>query len=207
MSKARISPDGRSVSVRVPMKLAKRGGRKLIIAPDGASTLATTRPRVDSTLIKALARGFRWRKLLETGVFATVEDIAKHEKIDSTYVGRILRLTLLAPTIVESVLDGRQAGNMMLAGFMRAVPAMWTEQARLIASLSESVIALDAKSGRAVNQMASRTACGHALCSRRSTISRSTRRSIPRMSGAFCGSRCSRRPSLRPSSTGGKQEP
>ena len=70
----------------------KRGGRKLVISPDGVSAVASSRPRVDNTMVKALARAFRWRKLLETGVFATVEKIAAAEKINSSYVGRVLRL-------------------------------------------------------------------------------------------------------------------
>jgi hypothetical protein len=70
-------------------------------------------------LVKALSRAFRWRKLLETGVFATVEEIAAAEKINASYVGRVLRLTLLAPDIVEATLDGRQPTNLTLAVLMR----------------------------------------------------------------------------------------
>jgi hypothetical protein len=72
-----------------------------------------------STVVKALARAFRWRKLLETGVFATVEEMAAAEKINAAYVGRVLRLTLLAPDIVEAILDGRQPAEMTLAVLMR----------------------------------------------------------------------------------------
>ena len=63
---------------------------------------------MDSALLKALARGFRWRKLLETGDFATIEEIADAENINSSYVSRLLRMTLLAPEIVEGILAGRQ---------------------------------------------------------------------------------------------------
>ena len=57
-------------------------------------------------MFKALARGFRWRKLLETGAYGTIEEIAAAEKINSSYVSRLLRVTLLAPTTVEAILDG-----------------------------------------------------------------------------------------------------
>ena len=128
MSDARLSHDGRSIIVRVPMAFAKRGGRKLVISPDGVSTVAPSRPRVDNTMVKALGRAFRWRKLLETGVFATVEEIAEAEEINASYVGRILRLTLLAPELVEVILDGRQPAEVMLAVLMRPFAVEWREQ-------------------------------------------------------------------------------
>ena len=84
-----------------------RGGRKLVVSPDGVPVWAESRSRIDDTLVKALARAFRWRKLLETGVHGTVDEIARAEGINPSYVGRILRLTLLAPDIVEAILDGR----------------------------------------------------------------------------------------------------
>jgi len=79
-------------------------------------------------MVKALARAFRWRKLLETGAFATVEEIAAAEKINASYVGRVLRLTLLAPDIVEAILDWRQPTGMTLAVLMRPFAVEWRGQ-------------------------------------------------------------------------------
>ena len=117
-----------TLTVRVPFAICKRGGRKLVIAPDGTQTGAPIRHRVDNAMVKALARGFRWRKLLETGVYGTIEEIAAKEKINSSYVGRLLRLTLLAPEIVEAILDGRQPTEVTLAVLMRPVAVGWQEQ-------------------------------------------------------------------------------
>jgi hypothetical protein len=128
MTDARLSHDGRSITVHVPMAFTKRGGRKLVISPDGVSAMASSRPRVDNTMIKALARAFRWRKLLETGVFATIEEIAAREKINASYVGRVLRLTLLAPDLVEAILDGQQPTTMTLAVLMRPFAGEWADQ-------------------------------------------------------------------------------
>jgi hypothetical protein len=122
-----LTKDGRTLVVRVPLALRKRGGRKLVVAPEGA-TWAAPRPRIDNTMIKAIARAFRWRKLLETGAHATVAEIAATEGINPTYVGRILRLTLLAPDIVEMLLDGRQTANLQLADLLKAFPAEWERQ-------------------------------------------------------------------------------
>jgi hypothetical protein len=87
-------------------------------------------PRAGSScrLVKGLARGFRWRKLLETGVYGTIEEIAAAERINSSYVSRVLRLTLLAPEIVEAILDGQQPVEMTLAVLMRPFPAEWDGQ-------------------------------------------------------------------------------
>ena len=124
---ALLTKDGRTLVVRVPLALRKRGGRKLVVTPEGA-TWAEPRPRIDSTIIKAIARAFRWRKLLETGVHATVAEIAAAEGINPTYVGRIPRLSLLAPDIVEASLDGRQPANLQLADLLKAFPLEWERQ-------------------------------------------------------------------------------
>ena len=131
MTNARLSRDGRNMSVRVPMTFVRRGGRKLVVSPDGASTIPPSRTQVDNAMVKALGRAFRWRKLLETGVFGTVEEMAAAEKINPSYVSRVLRLTLLAPEIVEAILDGRQSASMTMAALMRPFAVEWQAQERL----------------------------------------------------------------------------
>ena len=138
MTDARLSRDGRNMSVRVPMTFVRRGGRKLVISPDGASTLPSLRRRIDNAMVKALGRAFRWRMLLETGVFATVEEMAAAEKINPSYVSRVLRLTLLAPEIVEMILDGRQPTILTLAILMRPLAASWSLQRELLPAQSSA---------------------------------------------------------------------
>ena len=84
--------------------------------------------QIDTTMVKALARAFRWRRMLESGVVSTVDEIAVREKINKSYVSRVLRLTLLAPQIVEAILDGRQAPEMTLRGLMEPFAAEWDRQ-------------------------------------------------------------------------------
>jgi hypothetical protein len=79
-------------------------------------------------MVKAIARGFRWRKMLETGVHSTVDDIAAAENINASYVSRVLRLTLLAPNIVEAILDGRQESQITLDALMKPFPVEWERQ-------------------------------------------------------------------------------
>jgi hypothetical protein len=128
MSGAEISQDGSTLTMRVPLAFRKRGGHKLVIAPYGSDSWAPPRPCVDNTMVKALARAFRWRKLLETSVYGTVEEIAAAEKINASYVGRVLRLTLLGPDIVEAILDGRQPADLQLEDLLRPFPVGWREQ-------------------------------------------------------------------------------
>ncbi|QOF74173.1 hypothetical protein IG197_11480 [Aminobacter sp. SR38] len=125
---ASVTSEHDTITVHVPLIFAKRGGRKQVIVPDGASSWAPPRARVDNTIVKAIARGFRWRKFLETGIHTTVEDIATAEKINPSYVSRVLRLTLLAPALVEAILDGRQPSDITLAGLMKPFPVEWEKQ-------------------------------------------------------------------------------
>jgi hypothetical protein len=112
----------------VPLKVTKRGGRKLVITPEGEQPWAPPEDRIDSTLVKALARAFRWRRQLETGVHTCIRDIAKAERINESYVFRVYRLTLLAPDIVEAILDGRQPEGLTLARMMKPFPVEWEGQ-------------------------------------------------------------------------------
>jgi hypothetical protein len=103
--------------------IRKRGGRKLVLV-SGGNDAVPDRPRVDNAMIKALAR----RKMLETGVYGRIDELAVAERINPSYVSRILRLTLLAPDIVEAILDGRQPIEITLARFMEPFPVVWHEQ-------------------------------------------------------------------------------
>jgi hypothetical protein len=114
-----------TVTVHVPIAFAIRGGRKTII---GEGLQITSRPRMDNAMVKAIARAFRWQEQLENGTHATIAEIAAAEKINESYVGRVLRLTLLAPDIVEAVLGGRQPADLQLKDLLRRFPVGWCEQ-------------------------------------------------------------------------------
>lgn len=119
MTRARSIAD--TITVHVPFRIVKRGGRKELHLPDGAGPSR----RNDNTLVKALARAFRWKRMLETGEFTTIAELAAREGIAPTYMSRVLRLTLLAPDIVEAILDGTQAPEMTLARALEPFPAGW----------------------------------------------------------------------------------
>jgi hypothetical protein len=121
--------DGRTVTVRIPISIRRRGGRKLVLAPDGTNvTTARVCRHIDSAMVKAIARAFRWREMLENGSYPTIREIAAAEKINESYVGRVLRLTLLAPDVVEAILGGRQPAELQLEDLLRRFPVGWREQ-------------------------------------------------------------------------------
>jgi hypothetical protein len=124
-----IAASALSVTVRVPISIRKRGGRKLVLAPEGTSdTWAPPSRRIDNAMVKAIARAFRWRGMLENGTYTTIAEIAVAEKINESYVGRVLRLTLLAPDIVEAILGGRQPAKLLLESLLRRFPVVWQGQ-------------------------------------------------------------------------------
>ena len=131
MDNARLSTDGKTIIVKIPMKFRRRGGRKLIIAPDGGDAWMPSKPRRDDTLIRAIARARRWQRMLESGDVPSTRQLAEKEKINASYLARILRLTLLAPDIVEAVLDGRQPKGLLLADLMKTFPVEWDRQRTL----------------------------------------------------------------------------
>ncbi len=124
--------EGQTLVIRIPMRFQRHGGRKLIIAPDGVEDWVPAPTGPDNTLIRALARAHRWQRLLENETYGSIKELATAEKVNDTYVCRILRLTLLAPDIVEAILDGRQPKILQLKDLMGSISTDWSEQRRAL---------------------------------------------------------------------------
>ncbi|WP_036792010.1 hypothetical protein [Pleomorphomonas koreensis] len=127
-----VTRDDDTITVHVPLTFRRRGGRKQIVVPCGAPAWMPARAHIDNAMVKAVARAFRWRDMLESEQYATIREIATAEKINESYVSRVLRLTLLAPAIVEAILDGRQGPEMTLAALMKPFPVEWAAQRSLL---------------------------------------------------------------------------
>jgi hypothetical protein len=125
VTEIRLSPDGSTITVFLPMVWRRRSGRKVIVAPPGCDDWAPP-PKIDDALVKALARAHRWRRMLEGGEYGTLAEMADAERISRSYVSRILRLTLLAPDIVERILDGRPTVG--LPQLLKPFPVEWEKQ-------------------------------------------------------------------------------
>ena len=125
----RTPPVPETVTIHIPFRLVKRGGRKEMKLPEGAAQAR----KPDNTLIKALARAFRWKRLLETGEFATIAELAEHEGIAAPYLTRTMRLAQLAPDVVEAILDGRQPRHLTLEALRQPLPEAWDAQKQMLA--------------------------------------------------------------------------
>jgi hypothetical protein len=112
--------------VRIPMRFQRCGGRKRIVAPDGSAIVPALKPQPDGTLVEALARAWRWQRVLESGEYGTLAELSAAERISRSYICRVLRLALLAPNIVERILDGRPTAG--LAHFLKPFPIEWENQ-------------------------------------------------------------------------------
>jgi hypothetical protein len=124
----RGTPIPETMTVHVPFRVVKRGGRKEMHLPEGAAQPR----RTDSSLVKALARAFRWKRMLESGEFATIAELAEREGIAPSYMTRVLRLTLLSPDIVEAILDGKQGPEVTLARVLEPLSLEWAAQGSLL---------------------------------------------------------------------------
>jgi hypothetical protein len=126
-TKTSISKDGRTATVSIPVTFLQRGGRKQILTPPGQAAWSPA-ARVDTALVKAIVRAHRWRQMLESGEYASSADLAKAEKVNDSYVSRILRLTLIAPDLIEAILNGRQPSTLQLDDLLKPLPAAWELQ-------------------------------------------------------------------------------
>lgn len=122
MKRATETPE--IVTLHVPFCIVKRGGRKEMQFPESAVKAR----RSDNMLVKALARAFRWKRMLDSGEFATIADLAQHEHIAHSYMTRILRLTLLAPDKVEAILEGTRSSELTLVQLLQPFSSAWHEQ-------------------------------------------------------------------------------
>src|SRR3712207_3846119 len=134
-----MSASATHVTVRVPLAIRRRPGQKTVVTPvrDGSEVAIPT--RADPALVKALARAFRYQRLLDEGRYASISEIAAAEKIERGYLGSLLRLTLLAPDIVEYILDGRQPQGVSLPRLLEPFPLAWDEQRGVVADATPRV--------------------------------------------------------------------
>lgn len=124
-----------SITVRVPLAIRHLPGRKTVVTPmtDGVAPVTT---RADPALVKALARAFRYQRMLDQGRYASITEMAAAERLERGYLGSLLRLTLLAPDIVSAILDGRQPEELTYAVLAGGVPSGWDVQRNILGANS-----------------------------------------------------------------------
>ncbi len=123
----KLTKGARTLIIRVPLPPKQRGARKFVVGPGGIAWTGR-RVVVDNAIVNALGRAHRWKAILESGEYASLTELAKAEKINLSYLCRVLRLTLLAPDIAQALLDGKLACRLQLSDLLRPIPLVWTEQ-------------------------------------------------------------------------------
>lgn len=129
--KPTLTTEGGSLQIHVPMTFKRRGGRKEIVASERLDRGQTRIPRSDNALILAIARGHRWKNLLEIGRYADITELAQTMGVNGSYAGRLLNLTLIAPDVIEAILLGQDPGGLSLQRLYR-LPLSWAEQRRVL---------------------------------------------------------------------------
>jgi hypothetical protein len=119
-------------TTHIPMTFRPRGGKTVIVMPDGSRGVVRREATIDNTMIKVIARGFRWQQLLYDGTYTSIEDLAAAEKINPSYVSRILRLAYLSPIVVQAILDGKHPAWLTMRHLLKPLPSDWAEQERLL---------------------------------------------------------------------------
>lgn len=120
------------VTVKVPIAFKRIGGRKMILAPNGEEIVPPSRVTIDNAMVKALARARAWQRMLDENRYDTIGELAKGEKVAVAYLSRVLRLNLLAPDIVQAILDGTQPRTLQLEQLLKAWPLEWQEQRKTL---------------------------------------------------------------------------
>ena len=114
----------------IPMTFRIRGGKTVFVLPNGERAVQSKAATIDSTMVKILARAFRWQRLLANGTYNTIDDLAAAEKINPSYVSRVARLAMLSPEIIELILDGKQPAHLTMNKLLEPFPLDWDGQAK-----------------------------------------------------------------------------
>lgn len=118
-------------TTEIPMTFRRRGGKAVIVMPDGSRAIERREALIDNAMVKLLARGHRWHRKLFDGTHASIEDMAKSENISPSFVSRILRLAYLSPTVIEAILDGKYPAQITMKDLMEPFPMEWSMQEKI----------------------------------------------------------------------------
>ena len=130
-----------TLHIRIPMQFSRRSSRKMIVGPDGktlSEMIDAEADNTDYTFISALGKAFSWQRMLDEGKYQTPKELAEKEKVEVTHMYRVMRLTLLAPDIIEAVLNGKQPRTLTLQNVVRGFPISWQEQRTVFGFLTDT---------------------------------------------------------------------
>ncbi len=117
-----------SEMTHIPMTFRARAGKTVIVLPDGSRGVVRRGATIDNSMVKLLVRGFRWQRMLYEEKFTSIEDLSDAEKINPSYVSRVLRLAFLSPKVVQAIMDGKQPAWLTMKDLLRPLPLEWHAQ-------------------------------------------------------------------------------
>ena len=121
-----------SEMTHIPMTFRARAGKTVIVLPDGSRGVVRRGATIDNSMVKLIVRGFRWQRMLYEGKFTSIEDLSAAEKINPSYVSRVLRLAFLSPKVVQAIMDGKQPAWLTMKDLLRPHPNDWSEQEKIL---------------------------------------------------------------------------
>jgi hypothetical protein len=130
-----------SEMTHILMTFRARAGKTVIVLPDGSRGVVRRGATIDNSMVKLLVRGFRWQRMLYEGKFTSIEDLSATEKINPSYVSRVLRLAFLSPKVVQAIMDGKQPAWLTMKDLLRPHPNDWSEQERVLLCNSTKLVA------------------------------------------------------------------
>jgi hypothetical protein len=130
-----------SEMTHIPMTFRARAGKTVIVLPDGSRGVVRRGATIDNSMVKLIVRGFRWQRMLYEGKFTSIEDLSAAEKINPSYVSRVLRLAFLSPKVVQAIIDGKQPAWLTMKDLLRPHPNDWSEQEKILLCNSNKLIA------------------------------------------------------------------
>jgi hypothetical protein len=124
--------DNGNLQIHIPMLIRRMRGRKQVIAPQALDgEIPEAAEPIQAAVVQALARAFSWAEILESGQVKSISELARSLEVDGSYVTRILKMTTLAPDIMEAIINGEEPDGLSLAKLTRTFPEEWREQRRL----------------------------------------------------------------------------
>lgn len=130
-----------SETTHIPMTFRARAGKTVIVLPDGSRGVVRRGATIDNSMVKLIVRGFRWQGMLYEGKFTSIEDLSEAEKINPSYVSRVLRLAFLSPKVVQAIMDGKQPAWLTMKDLLRPHPNDWSEQEKVLLCNSTKLVA------------------------------------------------------------------
>ncbi|NQW08884.1 MAG: hypothetical protein HQ481_03240 [Alphaproteobacteria bacterium] len=119
-----------TIRVVIPLTIRRRNGRPKILPPDDVDS--RNGRTQDPHVLRAIARAWSWRRQLETGAASTIQDIAAAEKVSDRFVGRMIRLAYLSPSVLESLVITRKPPAISINDLMAVAELPWAEQMEVV---------------------------------------------------------------------------